>query len=125
MVDQYAFATDQVKLQITKIISLPLLDPVAFQQFTDTGIVRFATPMTLFDQDFPGHYLRLISQVRVSLIALIPPSLGICATLANSGISRVIVKDELGGFRPVLVQRAPQEVALSSPINWSVYCKVI
>jgi hypothetical protein len=114
-VDQYAFATDQIKLQITKVLSLALLDPVAFEQFTQTGILRFATPMSLYDQDFPGQYLRLISQVSVSVIALVPPSLGINATLANSGISRVVVEDDAGGFQSVIVQRDPQLIALSSP----------
>jgi hypothetical protein len=114
-VDQYAFATDQIKLQITKVLSLALLDPVAFEQFTQTSILRFATPMSLYDQDFPGQYLRLISQVSVSVIALVPPSLGINATLANSGISRVVVEDDAGGFQSVIVQRDPQLIALSSP----------
>jgi hypothetical protein len=61
--------------------------------------------------------LRMISQVHVSMVALIPPSLGIRATLANSGISRVMVEDDLGNFRPVIVQRDPQLIALSSPSN--------
>ncbi|MGB8907815.1 MAG: hypothetical protein WCC84_03610 [Candidatus Cybelea sp.] len=73
--------------------------------------------MSLFDGDFPGHYLRMISQVRVSVVALIPPGLGICATLANSGISRVMVEDDYGDFQPVVVQRDPQLIALSSPTN--------
>jgi hypothetical protein len=51
------------------------------------------------------------------MVALIPPSLGINATLANSGISRVMVKDDSGNFKPVIVQRDPQLVALSSPNN--------
>lgn len=113
--DQYAFATDQIKLQVTKVVSLALLDPFAFQQFTETGVLRFATPMALFDRDFPGQFLRLISQVRVSVIALIPPGLGICATLANSGISRVMVRNSDETFQSELVQRDPQLIALSSP----------
>ncbi|MGB8907816.1 MAG: hypothetical protein WCC84_03615 [Candidatus Cybelea sp.] len=40
-VDQYAFATDQIKLQITKTIALALLDPFAFQQFIETGVLQF------------------------------------------------------------------------------------
>jgi hypothetical protein len=116
-VDEYAFSTDQIKLQITKTISLAFLDPFAFQQFTLTGILRFSTPMDLYDRDFPGQYLRLISQVRVSVIALTAPALGISATLANSGISRVVVKDTSGNFQGVIVQRSPQLIALSSPNN--------
>jgi hypothetical protein len=116
-VDQYAFATDQIKLQITKTISLALLDPFAFQQFTKTGVLRFSTPTDVFGRDFPGHYLRLISQVRASVVALVPPSLGINATLANSGISRVVLQNGTGNFDAVVVQRDPQLIALSSPNN--------
>lgn len=53
--------------------------------------MRFETPMELFDRDFPGHYLRLIKCVRTSVIALIPATEGIHATLATTGLSRVVV----------------------------------
>ena len=72
--DEYYFSTDQRKLQLTKTISLAQLYPVDFQQLRETGVINFSTPMSLFDQDFPGHYLRLIQQVSVSVIALIPPA---------------------------------------------------
>jgi Tc toxin complex TcA C-terminal TcB-binding domain len=111
--DQYAFRTDQRKLQLTKTISLALLDPLGFQRVRETGLLRFRTPMTLFDRDFPGHYLRLIKRVRTSLIALVPPMQGIRATLSTTGTSRVVI----GGntFKEVVVQRGPETVALSSP----------
>jgi hypothetical protein len=102
---------------MTKTISLAQLDPVSFQQFLESGIFRFTTPMVLFDKDFPGHYLRLIKQVRVSVVALIPPTQGIRATLGNTGISRVITVDNDGNFTPTIVRRDPQLVALSSPAN--------
>src|SRR5262249_11159801 len=51
--DQYAFDTHQRKLQLTKTISLAQLDPFAFQRFRETGVLPFATPMELFDRDFP------------------------------------------------------------------------
>lgn len=115
-VDQYAFATNQIKLQITKTISLQQYDPFAFQQFISTGVLRFSTPMTLFDRDFPGQYLRLISQIRVSVVALIPPNMGIYATLSNAGTSRVIVNGD-SGYSALVVRRDPQLIALSSPSN--------
>lgn len=115
--DQFAFNTDQRRLQLTKVISLARLDPVAFQHFTQSGVLRFATPMALFDRDFPGHYVRLIKQVRVSVVALVPPNQGIRATLANTGVSRVIIIDDAGNFGPVVVRRDPQLIALSSPTN--------
>jgi hypothetical protein len=116
--DQYAFATNQRKLQITKTISLAQLDPFAFQQFTETGIMQFATPAELFDADFPGNYLCIIQQVRTSVIALVPPTQGIRATLSNNGVSRVIVENQ-DTFSEVVVCRSPQEVALSAPLNAS------
>jgi len=71
--DSYYQDTNQRKLQLTKILSLSQLFPLAFQQLRDTGVMNFTTAMGLFDQDFPGHYLRLINKVSVTVIALIPP----------------------------------------------------
>ena len=113
--DQYAFETNKRKLQLSKTISLAQLAPFEFQYFRQTGVLSFATPMTLFDQDFPGHYLRLIRRVRTSVVALVPPNQGIRASLATSGLSRVTLAD--GGFRNVLVRRDPELVALTSPLN--------
>ena len=113
--DQYAFDTNKRKLQLTKVISLAQLAPVEFQRFRETGSLRFATPMELFDRDFPGHYLRLIKRVRTSVIALIPPVEGIRATLATTGVSRVTIGGD--DFQSAVVRRDPELVALTSPNN--------
>jgi hypothetical protein len=113
--DQYAFRTNQRKLQLSETISLAQIDPFAFQRFRETGVLPFATPMRTFDQKFPGHYLRLIRRVRTSVIALIPPTLGIRATLSTVGTSRVVIGKDL--FQEVVMQRGPEMVALTSPIN--------
>jgi hypothetical protein len=111
--DQYAFETNQRKLQLSKTLSLARLAPAEFQRFRETGVMSFATPMTLFDRDFPGDYLRLIRQVRVSLLALLPPPQEIRATLSTTGTARTV----LGGpvFQAVRMNYGPQSVALSSP----------
>lgn len=113
--DQHAFATNQRKLQLTKTISLAQMAPFEFQRFRESGKLPVAIPRQLFDQDFPGHYLRLIRRVRTSVIALIPPTQGIKATLSNTGVSRTTI----GGvaFQDVVVRRDPQAVALTSPMN--------
>lgn len=113
--DQYAFETRKRKLQLTKTISLSSLAAIEFQRFRETGVMVFATPLELFDRDFPGHYLRLIKRVRVSVIALIPPTDGIHATLSASGTSRVVIGDNV--FQTVPIIRPPESIALSSPIN--------
>lgn len=114
--DQYAFETDRRKLQLTKTISLAREAPMEFQRFRETGVLPFATPMEAFDRDFPGHYLRLIKRVRTSVIALVPPTQGIRATLATTGVSRVITSGD-GIFQTMPVYRGPELVALSSPNN--------
>ncbi|MFC6939742.1 neuraminidase-like domain-containing protein [Salinirubellus sp. GCM10025818] len=112
--DLYAFETDERKLQLTKTISLAGLAPAEFQRFRETGVLRFDTPMDLFDRDFPGHYLRLIKRVRTSVIALIPPTEGIKATLSTTGLSRVVTGTD-GRFQETRVNRPPESITLSSP----------
>jgi hypothetical protein len=114
--DQYTIDTETRKRQLTKTISLAQMSPIAFQQFRETGNLFFVTPMEMFDRDFPGHYLRLIKRVRVSLIALTSPVDGIKATLIHNGISRVVTA--LGNsFRGTEIRRTPESVALTSPVN--------
>ena len=81
--------------------------PVEFLDFRRTGTLAFATPMALFDADFPGHYLRLIRQVRTSVVALVPPDRGIRATLYSNGISRVTTGRD-GTFEDIVVRHDPR-----------------
>ncbi len=113
--DQHAFETNRRKLQLSKTISLAQIAPFEFQRFRQTGVLPFATPRQIFDQDFPGHYLRLIKRVRTSVIALIPPTEGVKATLSSNGVSRATISGDV--FKDVVVRRDPQSVALTSPIN--------
>ena len=100
------------KLQLTKTFSLAHLLPGEFVRFKQTGRLPFRTILAQFDRDYPGHYLRLIKNVRVTVVALVPPTQGIRATLRNSGVSKAVVEPM---FEEVVVRRDPQSVALSSP----------
>ena len=113
--DQYAFETNKRKLQLSQTFSLAQLAPAEFQRFRETGRLLFATPMALFDRDFPGHYLRLIKRVRTSVLALIPPMRGIRATLTASGLSRVVTGGDV--FQTIVVRRDPELIAFTSPSN--------
>jgi hypothetical protein len=113
--DQYAFDTNKRKLQLTKTLSLARIAPVEFHRFLETGVLAFSTPAETYDRDFPGQYLRLIKRVRTSVIALIPPTRGICATLSTSGVSRVVIGPDI--FQTVTIRRDPEFVALTSPAN--------
>jgi hypothetical protein len=114
--DQEAFLTDRRKLQLSKTFSLALLDPIAFVRFRESGVLPFSTTLDQFDRDFPGHYLRLIKRVRVSVIALVPPTEGIRATLSSTGISRV-VSGSNSAFRETEIRRDPETIAFTAPIN--------
>jgi hypothetical protein len=116
--DQQAFLTERRKLQLSKTISLSQFDPFVFAQFKQVGAFPFTTTLELFDRDFPGHYLRLIKRVKVSIVALIPPHEGIRATLACNGISRLVAVDRLGAtFNEVTITRSPERVALTASLN--------
>ena len=113
--DLYAFETDKRKLQLSQTFSLAQLAPAEFQRFRETGVLPFTIPMELFDRAFPGHYLRLIRKVSTSVIALVPPTYGIRATLRASGISRVAIGKDM--IQTIVSRRDPEIVALTSPIN--------
>lgn len=113
--DQYAFETNRRKLQLTKTVSLAQSFPTEFVRFRETGVLPFALPQAVFDQDFPGHYLRIIRRVRTSVIALVPPTEGIKARLSTAGNSRVVVSGT--PFQTLMLPRPAESVSLTSPIN--------
>lgn len=113
--DQYAFETNRRKLQLVEHFSLARLVPYEFQRFRDTGVLPFVTPMSLFDQGFPGHYLRLIKRVRLSIVGLIPPTQGVRATLRAAGVSRAVTGKEV--YKVIEVRRPPESIAFTSPNN--------
>jgi hypothetical protein len=116
--DQSAFLRNRRKHQLTETISLAQLDPLAFAQLAATGRMAFETPMEFLDQRQPGHYHRLIRRVRVTVIALAPPSVGIRGTLSNNGVSRVVIGDG-DAFTTVTLRRGYEEMALTEAVNAS------
>ena len=113
--DQFAFNTRDRKHELSKTISLAGMVPAEFQRFRESGVLNFVTPMELFDRDFPGHYLRLIERIRVSVIAITPTLDGIKATVTSSGISKVVTGPER--FRESLIIRSPEIIAFTSAID--------
>jgi len=113
--DQEAFLTDRRKLQLSKTFSLALHDPIAFARFQESGVLPFSTTLEQFDRNFPGQYLRLIKRVRVSVIALVPPTEGIRATLSSTGISRAVRGGDT--FAEMEIRRDPETIAFTSTIN--------
>lgn len=109
--DQFAFETDRRKLQIAQTISVAQLAPLELQRLRETGVLSLHTPMQMFDAEFPGHYLRLVRRVRLSLVAAVPPVRGVRATLSTPGLSRVVVERE--GFATVVLARPSEAIAFT------------
>jgi len=111
--DQYAFTTNKRKRQLTMTIPLSAYAPFEFQRFRETGVLRFGTSLEMIARDYPENYLCLIKRVRTSVIALIPPTTGIRATLSTTGTSRVVIGGDV--FQKVVQNLGPETIALSSP----------
>jgi len=67
--------------EITKLISLSQINPLALIQLRETGKCEFIVPEVFFDMDYPGHYKRRIKSVSISIPCIAGPYTGINATL--------------------------------------------
>jgi len=112
--EQFALETRRRKLQLVRHFSLLDTDPVEFLRLVQDGEMQLRTPLSTFEDEFPGHYLRTIEQVDVSIIALTPGSYGIRGTLRNEGVSRLRIETGPGRYEAVTLVRDSESIALSS-----------
>ena len=80
--DQAYQSSDDRLLEITKHISLASLDPAQLITLRRTGSCEFSLPEILFDLDFPGHYLRRIKSVSLSIPCVAGPYTSVNGKLA-------------------------------------------
>lgn len=116
------------RLELTKTVSLKQLDSEAFNTLVTDGVTQFSLSESLFDNDYPGHYLRQIKYVTVSLPALVGPYQDVRMTLTQSG-SRTLLKADVNGVNYlndsttgsasniITNLRASQQIAVSSGLN--------
>jgi hypothetical protein len=114
--DQYALDTNTRKLQLTQAFSLATLASVDVQRFRDTGVLPFTVPLSSFG--VPGMYLATIRTLRISIAALIPPSVGVRGTLAGGGSSHIVVNSGTG-YDTVTLARPPETIVVTAPANAS------
>jgi len=69
------------ELELTKPISLSQLDPVALLKLKTTGECWINLPEELFDMDYPGHYMRRIKSVSLTIPCIAGPYTAISCTL--------------------------------------------
>jgi hypothetical protein len=67
--------------EITKNISLVLNDPLALITLKETGTCTIELPEALFDTDYPGHYMRRIKSVTLTISCIVGPYTSINCTL--------------------------------------------
>jgi Tc toxin complex TcA C-terminal TcB-binding domain/Neuraminidase-like domain/Salmonella virulence plasmid 28.1kDa A protein len=68
--------------ELTKQISLLLIDPAALVRLKETGECFVELPEELFDLDFPGHYLRRIKSMSLTIPCVTGPYTGVNCTLS-------------------------------------------
>jgi Tc toxin complex TcA C-terminal TcB-binding domain/Neuraminidase-like domain/Salmonella virulence plasmid 28.1kDa A protein/Putative peptidoglycan binding domain len=69
------------EFELTKHISLTLLDPLALVKLRETGRCFINLPEEIFDLDYPGHYFRRIKSVSITLPCIVGPYTTISCTL--------------------------------------------
>jgi hypothetical protein len=75
--------------EISRQISLATLDPLAFETLKETGNCFITVPESLFDQDYPGHYMRRIKWAGVIVkftTSTRPPVVNCTLSLLHSSI---------------------------------------
>jgi Tc toxin complex TcA C-terminal TcB-binding domain len=101
------FGRVNATLEIAKDVSLAGHDPAALLALRQSGSCEISLSEALFDLDHPGHYLRRIKTVEVSVVSVVGPYSGdvVLMLLASS----VRHSDELlGGTRYAREQDDPR-----------------
>ena len=118
------------RLEITRTVSLlEVAGAFAFEQQKKTGAFHFALSELQFDKDYPGHYMRQIKSVAISLPGLLAPFQDIKATLMQTASSTLLNASidgvnylngkakSVGQAQIVTNLRASQQIALSSGLG--------
>ncbi len=69
--------------EITKHISLIALDPISLLTLKETGECFVSLPEALFDMDYPGHYMRRVKSVSITIPCVTGPYAGVNCTLTQ------------------------------------------
>jgi hypothetical protein len=67
--------------ELTKTVSLAMLDPAALVRLRETGSCFVTLPEGLYDLDHPGHYMRRLKSVSLTVPAVAGPYVNVNATL--------------------------------------------
>ncbi|WP_406389670.1 hypothetical protein [Streptomyces sp. NBC_00887] len=68
--------------ELVRHVSVNQLDPLALVRLRETGTCEITVPESLFDLDCPGHYMRRLKHVSVSIPAVTGPYTSVNCTLS-------------------------------------------
>jgi hypothetical protein len=88
---EQAYQDDNLReYELTKHISMRQMFPVELLQLKTTGQCEIEIPEWLFDLDYPGHYMRRIKNVSLTLPCVVGPFVGVhCRLTLLSSITRI------------------------------------
>jgi hypothetical protein len=79
------FTQNDRELEIVKHVSLLGIDPYALVQLRETGTCLIELPEILYDLDNPGHYMRRLKTVGLTVPCVVGPYTSVSATLTLLG----------------------------------------
>ena len=86
------------ELELTKHVSLAQLDPYALVELRNNHTCLISLPELLFDLDNPGHYLRRLKTVAVTIPCVVGPYGGVSLTLTLLDNHIRVSTDTSGGY---------------------------
>jgi hypothetical protein len=86
------------EFELTKHVSLALLEPLSLITLRETGQCFFDLPEEIFDLDYPGHYFRRIKSISVTLPCVSGPYTTISCTLRLLSSNIRITTDLPNGY---------------------------
>jgi hypothetical protein len=96
---ELAFVEDNRReYEITRHVSLQEFAPDKLRELTETGLTTVTLPETLFDADYPGHYMRRLKAVSISVPGLAGPYTNINCTLTLLNNYIRVSTDLSGGY---------------------------
>jgi hypothetical protein len=97
------------EFELTRHVSLRQLDPLALLTLTATGSCIMTIPEWLYDRDCPGHYMRRIKSVSLSIPSVVGPYTSLNCTLSlQSSSVRISSQLQSGAYARDTVNQDPR-----------------
>jgi Tc toxin complex TcA C-terminal TcB-binding domain/Neuraminidase-like domain/Salmonella virulence plasmid 28.1kDa A protein len=84
--------------ELTKHISMAQLDAAALMKFRTAGDCWIRLPEELFDMDYPGHYMRRIKSISITIPCVAGPYSTVSCVVTLSGNSLRVSADSSGNY---------------------------